>query len=778
MTRIRLQKDTEQSLVPGSIITTDALNEARYVSPGTADQVLKIIAGFPTWSNNISGITEVATLAVGGTLAVPVVITAASMPLNILDGDYYVVATGGYYDLAAIGYPSSVLLAVGDKIMFNATQNKYLVFGSPPAGGSVADQVWADTAGVQVTNSTSVPHTAEAKRTGATLIGSVGAFATAQTKLQVDTGDVNINDTLTTTGTITKGGVRYDHNFGTNNTFHGKLAGNLTLTGTGNTGEGVNALIALTSGINNTAVGSNTLISNTTGSTNTAIGRSLILNTTGSGNVAIGDLALSSNLTSNNSVAVGANALRDSTVMGVAVGQAALRLNTTGTNNTAVGFNSLSTNTTGTNNTAIGINSLAASATGGSNTAIGSSSLVANTTGQNNTAVGAFSATTTTIGANNTAIGFGSQRLQTSPSNNTTVGSLSLENNVTGQQNTAVGASSLNLNTASDNSSFGYNSSIQNTTGTQNCSFGSFASSANTTGGQNNSFGYRSLFSNTSGIRNCSFGNFALSQNLIGNENATLGHEAGYRITSNSNVAVGALSMGNMSAVSAGTFVVGQSYKIFVLGTTDFTLIGASSNTTGIVFTATGLGSGTGNAFGIVSGAGNTAVGSGSLKILQSGANNSALGFNSGSTVVTLSNTTSVGANSQATQSNQVMLGDLLTTEVRSTGAFFGLSFTPSDERIKENVQDLTPEIVEALLSVKPKLYFNTLTGKQDIGVVAQELPEILKPLFITVSDQYDRAATEKRIAETNGENTEPVYIQNFMHVDYQRLALMIALVK
>lgn len=48
--------------------------------------------------------------------------------------------------------------------------------------------------------------------------------------------------------------------------------------------------------------------------------------------------------------------------------------------------------------------------------------------------------------------------------------------------------------------------------------------------------------------------------------------------------------------VNAGSFVVDKSYTINEIGTTDFTLIGAASNTIGVVFTATGVGSGTGNA--------------------------------------------------------------------------------------------------------------------------------------------------------------------------------------
>jgi len=48
--------------------------------------------------------------------------------------------------------------------------------------------------------------------------------------------------------------------------------------------------------------------------------------------------------------------------------------------------------------------------------------------------------------------------------------------------------------------------------------------------------------------------------------------------------------------VTAGSFVIGIKYKILTIGSTDYTLIGASSNTVGLVFTATGVGTGTGTA--------------------------------------------------------------------------------------------------------------------------------------------------------------------------------------
>jgi hypothetical protein len=49
--------------------------------------------------------------------------------------------------------------------------------------------------------------------------------------------------------------------------------------------------------------------------------------------------------------------------------------------------------------------------------------------------------------------------------------------------------------------------------------------------------------------------------------------------------------------VDAGNFVVGEQYEIKTVGTTDFVSVGASANTIGEVFVATGAGSGTGDAF-------------------------------------------------------------------------------------------------------------------------------------------------------------------------------------
>jgi len=66
-----------------------------------------------------------------------------------------------------------------------------------------------------------------------------------------------------------------------------------------------------------------------------------------------------------------------------------------------------------------------------------------------------------------------------------------------------------------------------------------------------------------------------------------------YSITASS----AATSTANTSTNTVGgSFVVGKTYQIVSVGSTDFTLIGASANTVGVIFNATGVGSGSGTA--------------------------------------------------------------------------------------------------------------------------------------------------------------------------------------
>ena len=145
-----------------------------------------------------------------------------------------------------------------------------------------------------------------------------------------------ITTTDSSTGVITKAGVRFLHTYkpaGTNdNLFFGKGSGNFSLSATSNfnanTGIGENTLATLTSGYFNTAVGASSLRFTTTGNSNTAFGLQAGNRiTTGTYNTAIGRDALYG--ASSPSSASGS--------YNVAVGNATLYSLSSGSNNIGIG---------------------------------------------------------------------------------------------------------------------------------------------------------------------------------------------------------------------------------------------------------------------------------------------------------------------------------------------------------------------------------------------------------------------------------------------------------
>jgi hypothetical protein len=247
--------------------------------------------------------------------------------------------------------------------------------------------------------------------------------------------------------------------------------------------------------------------------------------------------------------------------------------------NIGIGYHTLFSNTTGSQNTANGVHALYSNTTGSSNTANGMNALYSNTTGSSNTANGMYALYSNTTGSQNTANGMNALSSNTTGSSNTANGYQVLYSNTEGYNNTANGYQALSFNT----------------TGSYNTASGYQALSSNTTGYSNTANGYRALFSNTTGIQNTASG-----LNVLYN----LG-----------------------TAQTAGSFNIGTSYTIASIGTTDFTLIGASSNTVGVVFTATGVGSGTGTA------------------TPNDTNNNTAFGYNTGGGIIYGTGNTILGAN-------------------------------------------------------------------------------------------------------------------------------------
>jgi hypothetical protein len=239
-------------------------------------------------------------------------------------------------------------------------------------------------------------------------------------------GILTMVDSTATAGNILKGGALFLHNFGFGNTFIGKNAGNLTMTGQVNTAIGAFALANNTIGGNNTASGFGALGSNTTGFGNVASGTSaLSSNTTGSQNTASGYQALSSN-TANANTASGFLALESNTsgVSNTASGAFALQNNDTGIGNTAIGYLALANNNSASanGNTASGFQALQFNTTGDANTASGNSALWNNTSGRFNTASGTAALQNNTTGTGNTASGGNALFLNTTGGGNTAIG--------------------------------------------------------------------------------------------------------------------------------------------------------------------------------------------------------------------------------------------------------------------------------------------------------------------------------------------------------------------
>ena len=86
------------------------------------------------------------------------------------------------------------------------------------------------------------------------------------------TGNLTMLNSTAVAGNVLKGGERFLHNFGDQNTFVGLRSGNFTMSGAQNTAIGTDTLRANGMGNGNVALGLFAMSDNTTGEANTAIG--------------------------------------------------------------------------------------------------------------------------------------------------------------------------------------------------------------------------------------------------------------------------------------------------------------------------------------------------------------------------------------------------------------------------------------------------------------------------------------------------------------------------
>ena len=199
------------------------------------------------------------------------------------------------------------------------------------------------------------------------------------------------------------------------------------------------------------------------------------------------------------------------------------------------------------------------------------------------------------ISVNGLTVGRGSVSLD-----NTVFGVNGLQALTSGTQNTAIGNSAgQSVNSGTQNTYVGNQSGQNATTGSQNTAIGHGSLVGPMTGSNNVGVGVNTGSNLTSGRDNLAVGTFALTFTTTGSSNVAIGNSAMFNTTGASyNTAIGAgalYNLGNIgSTVAATTIVATRAYQIVTVGTTNYTTIGADSNTVGLIFIATGVGTGTG----------------------------------------------------------------------------------------------------------------------------------------------------------------------------------------
>lgn len=392
---------------------------------------------------------------------------------------------------------------------------------------------------------------------------------------------------------------------------------------------------------------------------------------------------------------------------------------TTGIGNTAYGYRSLTANTTGQFSTAIGSNNQTAANGLGYNTSIGYGTMFNTTIGTSNVAAGFEALHDNQTGSGNTAIGYASQRYGLAnggvadPNNVTAVGTFALFGNRVGNI-VGVGYEALKVNQGASNTAIGFRAGITNTTGAYSVFVGEESGKNKTVGEYDTLVGFQAGLTQTTSIGyNTYVGARAGYYNTTAAQNVAVGYLAlGGTSGSNGsgqNVAVGNQAMGNCTAVGTNV-AVGVAALRYITADNNtavgsYAAIGTTTGQNNTVFgmsayrgnDATPGNTGSGNtAIGYsalfntlvspndVTGDNNTAVGLQALGQETSGTYNTALGYRAGfSQTAGYTNTTNLGKETVCTGSNQVQLGNSVTTTYA-----YGAVQNRSDARDKADVRD------------------------------------------------------------------------------------------
>ena len=328
-------------------------------STGSDNVAIGFMAGSnaTTGSNNIylganvggvAGESNAMYLGLPGTQTKTIIAGVRGTAVN--SGEMVVVDPSGRLGSAPVGAPGA-----------NTVGSSEVIDGSLTANDLAADSVTASKVAFNYAGSASEGGPATNLACAGCVDATEVSFSFVGTGANTFTGTQTINggnlDLDDGAGLVSLNGIRFLHNFGTQNTFLGWNVGNFSMTGGDNTAVGRLAFFLNTTGHSNSALGLQALQSNSTGSNNTAIGlNALLSNTTGNFNTASGSLAL---------------AFNDGGISNTASGHSALLSNTTGAMNVATGDNALSSNTIGVGNVAVGAFAGADATTGSHNIYLG-----------------------------------------------------------------------------------------------------------------------------------------------------------------------------------------------------------------------------------------------------------------------------------------------------------------------------------------------------------------------------------------------------------------------
>ena len=261
-------------------------------------------------------------------------------------------------------------------------------------------------------------------------------------------------------------------------------------------------------------------------------------------------------------------------------------------------------------------------------------------------------------------------------SENTALGVSALLTNQAGSSNTAVGFRALTSADAIVDTFESESGSYTNVYGAQgNSALGANALAANTAGNLNTAIGINAL-KNAAGNTDShtAVGAWAMENMTGGYANSALGYRAMYASSSSgdgdinlsNNVAVGAFAMNFIQGGAANVGVGVSALSGYNTGSNN-TATGyraLTNNREGTNNTAIGANAMTANN----SGGGNTAVGDAALTTVTTGTNNTALGHLANVASGALTNATAIGYQAQASDNNEVRLGNGDVVEVITAG--------------------------------------------------------------------------------------------------------------